>query len=316
MLARSVEELPRAGYLYEPKWDGYRCISFLEGRWSSFRSRNNKSLDGSIDDRIREELERLPVDSIVLDGELIALRSDGNLDFPSVASLRRGPGRPTPAVPVLVLFDLLFLDGMDLTGEELRMRKGHLSEITTDIRLPVFVSPATRNLDKAEGWLERSFGRGIDGIVAKPLDGRYRQGVRGWSKFRRSETAECVVAGIREERGDVVSLLLGLYDPDGNLRYAGAAAGFSDRARHRLSQELADLKMTSGAGHPWADGEERATVEEGGRHWIPVEPCRVCEVEFGLTQGIRFRHPPKFLRWRPDREPESCSTAQLSFQEV
>lgn len=310
MLAEQVPSLPDEGFLYEPKWDGFRCLVFREGDWIGLRSRNDKSLDDIGDERIRESLLSLPRDSFVLDGELLGFSQEGGLSFRSVTTLRGDRGKPG-VLPVLVLFDIVFEDDTDLRGMPLRQRRVLLEDLLEQASLPLFLSPITEDHAEATKWLERSFGHGVDGIVAKDPESRYLSGKIGWSKFRWSKTADCVVAGLRRNRGEVVSLLLGLFQPDGVLRYVGAVSGFSGAEQVALDAELGGRTLSKDVEHPWSVGPEKTRIEAGGRDWVPIEPGLVCEVEFSMVEDGRFRHPPAFVTWRFDKEPENCTLDQL-----
>lgn len=310
MLARQVPSLPSEGYLYEPKWDGFRSMLYRQDDWVALRSRNNKSLDRALDEAIRAQVISLEARSFVLDCELLALTDSGSLEFRSVGKLGAGSGTRSPTA-VLVAFDVLFLEGRDRRDRPLEERKKLLDQIAGASELPLMLSPTTESLDEARSWLERSFGKGVDGLIAKDPASPYQPGVRGWIKFRRSNSADCVVGGMRLSGGELASVLVGLYEPGGALRYVGAVSAFSQQDRRALLPILSRFVISPEADHPWRDGEDRARIESGGRNWIPLAPKLVCELEFGLVERGRFRHPPKLIRWRPDKEADACLVNQL-----
>jgi ATP-dependent DNA ligase len=273
----------------------------------------------------------------VLDGEIVLARGD-RLDFEAL-QLRLHPAasrvallaEQTPAS--FVAFDLLAVGDDDLTGRPFAERRARLVEALASAEPPVHLTPATADPATARRWFEQFEGAGLDGVVAKPLDGAYQQGKRAMFKVKHERTVDCVVAGFRwHTSGPVIgSLLLGLYGEDGGLRHAGVCAAFTAARRAELVAELEPYRIPDGgaaaAGHPWArwadwQAEAAAAVPQRGSansRWaptkdlsfVPVRPDLVVEVGFGHLEGDRFRHTAQFRRWRPDRDPASCTYAQV-----
>jgi ATP-dependent DNA ligase len=324
MLARLARELPLDGYLYEPKWDGFRCLAFRDGAEVDLRSRNQRPLARYFPEVV-EALLALPEPRFVLDGELVVATAAG-FDFeallarlhPAASRVERLRGE-TPAS--LVTFDLLGLGGEDLREHPFRVRRARLEELLRGARPPLFLTPATANAARAAGWLDR-----FEGVVAKHADLRYEPGRRAMVKVKHERTADCVVAGFRwlVDRPLPSSLLLGLYDDEERLRHVGLVSGFSERLRHELLERLRPLRVPL-AGHPWEHGfllaggpigrlrgaAGRWAPEEMEQDWTPVAPELVCEVAYEQLDDHRLRHPGRFRRWRPDRDPRSCGLDQL-----
>jgi ATP-dependent DNA ligase len=328
MLAKTAKKIP-PGMLYEPKWDGFRAIVFRDGDEVELGSRSGKPLTRYFPEVVDAVLANTPR-RCVLDGEIVIAR-DGRLDFDALLerihpaqSRVRHLAEVTPAS--LVAFDLLALGDDALLATPQRERAAQLAQALAGAADPVFTTPVTEDLDLAGRWFEQFEGAGLDGVVAKPADLPYRPGERVMVKVKHERSADCVVAGLRPHKsGPVVgSLLLGLYDDAGRLQHVGVCASFPMARRKELMEELAPLRMDSAQGHPW----ERWTSEEaqasdrlpGGPSrwtgkkdlsWIPLRPERVLEVAYDHMQGGRFRHTAQFRRWREDREPDSCTYAQL-----
>jgi ATP-dependent DNA ligase len=324
MLARLARELPLDGYVYEPKWDGFRCLAFRDGGAVELRSRNQRPLERYFPE-IVEALLELAEGRLVLDGELVIAGAAG-LDFEALlarlhpaASRVERLRRETPAS--FIAFDLLALGGADLRERPFRERRRLLEELLRGVRPPLHVTPATGEPARAAEWLDR-----FEGVVAKHADLRYEPGRRAMVKVKRERTADCVVAGFRwlVDRPLPSSLLLGLYDEEDRLRHVGLASAFSERRRHELLERLRPLRVPL-AGHVWEHGfllaggpagrlrgaAGRWAPEEMVQDWTPVAPELVCEVVYGELDGHRFRHPARFHRWRPDRDPSSCRLDQL-----
>jgi ATP-dependent DNA ligase len=333
MLARLARKLPADGYLYEPKWDGFRCLAFRDGADIDLRSRNGKPLARYFPELV-EALLALPGEPFVLDGEIVATK-DGCFDFAAllarlhpaasrVALLRR----ETPAA--LVVFDLIALDGTDLRDRPFAERRQRLAGLLAAGAPPLFLTPLTDDPDRATTWLERYEGPGIDGVVAKHRELRYEPGRRQMIKVKRERTADCVVAGFRWliDRPLPSSLLLGLYGGDA-LQHVGIASAFTEARRRRLLEELRP-HVTDLAGHPWEDGfllagsptgrlrgaAGRWSPQEMEQDWTPLVPRLVCEVTYDQVDQHRFRHPARFARWRPDRDPHSCTLEQLDAEPI
>ena len=328
MLARLARVLPTGGYLYEPKCDGFRCLAFRDGDAIDLRSRNNRPLARYFPELV-EALRRLPERSFVLDGEILAT-VDGRFDFASLlARLHPAATRverlrhETPAL--LVAFDLVTLGGEDLRARPFSARRGLLKPLISFGGAPLYLTPLTADHSVALRWLHRWNGPGIDGVVAKHRDLRYEPGRRRMIKVKRERTADCVVAGFRwfADRPLPSSLLLGLYD-DQTLRHVGIASSFTSERRRVLLDELRP-HITSLEGHPWERGfllaggaigrlpgaAGRWAPDEMAEDWTPLRPELVCEVAYDQLDDHRFRHPARFRRWRPDRDPHSCALEQL-----
>src|SRR5919204_2782836 len=324
MLARLARALPIGDYLYEPKWDGFRCLAFREGSGIDLRSRNGRPLARYFPE-VAEALLELPQERFALDGELVVAREEA-LDFvalmarlhPAASRVER-LRRETPAS--FVAFDLPRVGGEDLQGHSFAQRRARLETLLDSARAPLALTPATDDVELALRWLER-----LEGVVAKHRELRYEPGRRAMVKVKRERTVDCVVAGFRwfVDRPLPSSLLLGLYDREEQLRHVGLASGFAERLRHELLERLRPLRVPL-AGHPWEHGFLLAGSPAGRLHgaagrwapeemeldWTPVAPELVCEVAYGEVDGHRFRHPARFGRWRPDRDPRSCRLDQL-----
>ena len=328
MLGKLARELPAGEYLYEPKWDGFRCLVFRAGDEVDLRSRHDRPLARYFPELV-EAFRSLPADPLVVDGEIV-LATAGGFDFSALlARLHPAPSRverlrrETPAA--FVAFDLLALEDDDLRERPFAERRSLLERVLAAARAPLFLTPATSDRAVASSWVERFGGTGIDGVVAKHRELRYEPGVRAMLKIKRERTADCVVGGFRwlVDRPLPSSLLLGLYDDEGDLRHVGVAASFTERQRRALLEELAPVVVPL-AGHPWEagflvggspvgrlPGAAGRWTPEMQQDWVPVAPARVCEVAYDQLDGDRLRHPARFRRWRPDREPRSCTFAQL-----
>jgi len=333
MLAKLARELPeRDGLIYEPKWDGFRCIVFRDGDDVELGSRNERPLTRYFPEVVDAVLANVP-DGCVLDGEIVIAGADG-LDFNALLnrihpadSRVRKLAAETPAS--FVAFDLLAWGGEDLRPRTFRQRRALLVEALSGVGPPVHVTPATESPDVARDWFSRFEGAGLDGVVAKPADGAYLEGQRAMIKVKHARTADCVVGAFRWHKsgGRVGSLLLGLYDDGGVLHHVGVTSSFTDQRRLELVTELEPYRLDTMDGHPWSwgegDGGQDVTpagrVPGGQSRWnagrdLSFEPLRielVCEVAYDHLQGDRFRHATTFVRWRPDREPASCRYDQL-----
>ncbi|MEU5682867.1 ATP-dependent DNA ligase [Streptomyces venezuelae] len=329
MLAKPVKKIP-PGMQYEAKWDGFRAIVFRDGDELELGSRTGKPLTRYFPELVAALRERLP-ERCVLDGEIV-IAKEGRLDFDALterihpaASRVATLAERTPAS--FVAFDLLALSDEALLDAPMADRRALLVKALSGVTAPVHLAPATTDPDVAQVWFEQFEGAGLDGVIAKPLDLRYRQNERLMFKIKHERTADCVVAGYRfHKSGPIVgSLLLGLYDDGGALQHVGVCAAFPMKRRAELIEELEPLRMTSAAGHPWSSWTDE-TAHETARmpgapsrwtgkkdlSWVPLRPERVCEVAYDhMENGQRFRHTAAFRRWRADRTPESCTYAQL-----
>jgi ATP-dependent DNA ligase len=334
MLAKAVQGIPTATektgqLLYEPKWDGFRCIAFRDGDEVVLGSRNEKPLTRYFPEVVDCVLAQLP-QRCVVDGEIVIPAAAG-LDFEALLnrihpadSRVRTLAAQTPAS--YVVFDILALDNDDLTSRAFRDRRATLLEVLAHASAPVHVTPATDDALVAQQWFTQFEGAGLDGIVAKPLDLPYKQDERAMFKVKHERTADCVVAGFRwHKSGPVVgSLLLGLYDDSGTLHHVGVAASFTMARRAELLEELRPYLSDDIATHPWAEGFGLAASPVGrmpgavsrwnaGKDltWNPLRPELVAEVAYDHMQGDRFRHATQFRRWRPERDPSTCTYDQL-----
>ncbi|MDT7537550.1 MAG: hypothetical protein QOI82_1135 [Actinomycetota bacterium] len=325
MLAKSVPEVPEGpGFLYEPKWDGFRCIVFRDGDEVELGSRNEKPLTRYFPEVVEAVKAQLP-ERCVVDGEIV-IATGNRLDFEALqqrihpaASRVKMLAETTPAA--FVAFDVLALGDEDLTGRPQSERRERLEQALAGAAPPVHLTPATDDPAVAKEWFAVFEGAGLDGVVAKPTQATYQQDKRTMFKIKHVRTADVVVAGYRlHKSGPVVgSLVLGLYDDDGRLQHVGVAASFPMKRRAELIDELAPY-VTEDA-HPWTgeDKPERHPNQSAGSRWnngkdlsfTPLRPELVCEVGYDHMEGTRFRHTAQFKRWRPDRTPESCTYEQL-----
>jgi len=330
MLAKAVADIPRGRFSYEPKWDGFRAVVYRDGDEVEIGSRNARPMSRYFPEVVTAIKAGLP-EQCVLDGEIVVPDpSRGRLDFEALQQ-RIHPAESrvkllsqrTPAH--YIAFDLLALADRDLTGEPFRERRRALEEAVAGAQSPIHLTPATHDPAVAESWFSEFEGAGIDGIVAKPLDGTYQPDKRVMLKIKHVRTADCVVAGYRTYKGDahaVGSLLLGLYSDDGDLVHVGVVAAFRIEQRRALFSELQQL-VTTLEDHPWKWAEDapatRTPHSSESSRWsagkdltfVPLRPERVVEVRYDHMEGDRFRHTAQFVRWRPDRDPRSCTFEQL-----
>jgi ATP-dependent DNA ligase len=327
MLAKSVPVIPPDGS-YEPKWDGFRSIIFRDGDEVEIGSRNERPMTRYFPELVAAFKAELPARCVV-DGEIVLATSKG-LDFealqqrihPAVSRVTLLASQ-TPAS--FVAFDLLALGDDDLTGQPFAQRRAALEQALRDARPPVHVTPVTTDRELALRWFEQFEGAGLDGVVAKPLDGTYQPDKRVMFKIKHERTADCVVAGYRLHKSGpdaIGSLLLGLYTDDGSLASIGVIGAFPMSERRSLFVELQPL-VTTFDKHPWnwakpVEGVRNPRDYEGSRwnagkdlSFIPLRPERVVEARYDHMEGRRFRHTGQFVRWRPDRTPESCTFDQL-----
>jgi ATP-dependent DNA ligase len=331
MLSKAAAGIPDGpGYLYEPKWDGFRALVFRAGDDLYLQSRDLKPLDRYFPELRAALLAQLPP-RVVLDGEIVIATRDG-LDFEALqqrlhpaASRVATLAAATPAS--LVAFDVLAVDDDDLRALPFRERRSRLERLLAAARPPLHLTPMTAEVAQARDWLERFEGAGLDGVMAKPADGVYEPGVRAMFKIKHARTADCAVAGFRWHKngpGELVgSLLLGLYDDRGRLQHVGVTSAFTAARRRELAEELAPLRIGALEGHPWQSWA--AAEGPGGRmpgghsrwsagkdlSWEPLRVERVCEVGYDHMQGDHFRHAAIFRRWRSDKAPADCRYDQL-----
>jgi ATP-dependent DNA ligase len=333
MLAKLTRELPRSGaVIFEPKWDGFRCIVFRDGDDLDLQSRNSKPLLRYFPE-LREPLCAQLPERCVLDGELV-IATPAGLDFDAL-QLRQHPAESrvrklAAEIPAsYVAFDLLALGDESLLATPFGERRAQLEKLLKQATPPIYVTPATRDADVAEDWFHRFEGAGFDGVVVKPIADPYTPGARTMLKVKHERTCDCAVAGYRlhKDGNGVGSLLLGLNDDRGVLHHVGVASSMAAPERARLLHELQPYRKDALEGHPWRDWAEAAmgAVEPGGRmpggqnrwnankdmSWEPVRVELVAEVAYeGLMNG-RFRHNARFRRMRSDRDPDSCRYDQL-----
>ncbi|MFJ2666943.1 ATP-dependent DNA ligase [Nocardia fluminea] len=332
MLAKSTPSLPREpGLSYEPKWDGFRCIVFRDGDQIELGSRNDRPLTRYFPE-LAELLKQALPPRCVIDGEIVVVTEHG-LDFDTLqqrlhpaASRVTKLAAETPAS--FVAFDLLALDDRDLTTEPFAHRRRELESLLDAAPGRIHLTPITHDPDVAQDWFTRFEGAGFDGVMAKSDELAYLQDKRVMLKIKHERTADCVVAGYRMHKDGegVGSLLLGLFDDEGNLHHVGVASSFTAARRRELLEELAPLRENALDDHPWrdwADAAAQANAEgkmpggqsrwSGGKDlsWEPLRPELVAEVRYEHVQSGRFRHGGRLARFRPDRSPESCTYAQL-----
>lgn len=333
MLAKAVGELPDGeGFLFEPKWDGFRCIVFRDGDELELGSRNEKPLTRYFPELVDPLLASLP-QRCVVDGELVIATSNG-LDFEALQQ-RIHPAESrikklsleTPAA--FVAFDLLAIGDESLVDEPLQKRRDLLAEALATASPPIHLTPMTTDRTLASDWFTRFEGAGLDGVMAKPIEGTYRPDKRVQFKVKHKRTADCVIAGYRTHKsGDGVgSMLLGLYDDEATLHHVGVASSFSAVVRKELVEQLAPYETNALDDHPWRDwAEMRDEAAAAGQRmpggfsrwnadkdlsFTPVRVELVAEVAYENVLNGRFRHGGRLIRWRPDRDPESCTYAQL-----
>ncbi len=329
MLAKISADIP-PGQHYEPKWDGFRSVIFRDGDEVEIGSRNGRPMTRYFPEVVEAVLGNLPARAVI-DGEIVVVDTTRNtLDFEALqqrihpaASRVRLLSQQTPAR--FVAFDLLALGDEGVMDRRQDERRAMLEEALADAGTPVHVTPATQDLDLARQWFEQFEGAGLDGLIAKPLDLRYQPDKRVMAKIKHERTADCVVAGYRVHKSGpdaIGSLLLGLYDEHGDLASVGVVGAFPMARRRELFTQLQPL-VTDFTDHPWAWAEQEAghrtpRNSETSRwnagkdlSFTPLRPALVVEVRYDYMEGVRFRHTTQFVRWRPDRDPRSCTYEQL-----
>ena len=323
MLAKLAAEIPAGdGWLYEPKWDGFRAIAFFDGDEVYLQSRDLKPLARYFPELQASLADALPK-PMVLDGEVVIIGEKG-LDFEALLmrihpaeSRVRKLAAETPSS--FVAFDMLADGDENLCATPFEQRRARLEASLADAQAPAYMTPATRDRDLALDWFDRFEGAGLDGVVAKRLDGTYQPGVRAMIEVKHLRTVDCVIAGFRWNKGDtgrsVGSLLLGLYGDDGVLNYVGHTSSFKANEKRELVAKLAPYVSEDGAegfgagrtpGGPsrWNQGKDQS--------YVRLRPELVCEVTFDYLQGNRFRHAATFRRWRPDKPPRECTWDQIA----
>ena len=335
MLAKATPQLPDGeGWLFEPKWDGFRALVFRDGDELLIQSRDRKPLDRYFPELSAPLLANLP-DRCVVDGEIV-IAHDGVLDFDALL-LRIHPAASRVAMLAerspasYVAWDMLALGGEALLQRPQGERRARLEAALTTTAAPVHLTPLTRDRDEAADWFARFEGAGLDGVIAKDQDAVYEPGTRRMLKVKHARTADCVVAGFRWHKNGrdthVGSLILGLYDEADTLHHVGVTSSFKWDRRAELVEELAPLREGALDDHPWREWAAwSAEAESTGQRmpgatsrwnrgkdlsWEPLRIERVVEVGYDHLQGDRFRHATTFKRWRTDRSPDDCRYDQL-----
>ena len=317
---KSVDEIPHGdGWLYEPKWDGFRCLAFRRGKQVRLQSKAGQPLHRYFPELV-DALSGLPQDRFVLDGEIVIYEGK-KLSFDNLlmrihpaASRIRKLSVETPTT--FMCFDLLVDEaGKELTHRPLAERRSLLENFfeavsrNTSVRL----SPASRDYEKAKKWMHALGKLGLDGVVAKRLDEIYHSGERvGMVKIKRIRTADTVVGGFRyaEKGGGIGSLLLGLYNNEGLLDHVGFSSSFNSEQRQELKSIVEPMIGGSGfTGH--APGGPSRWSTKRSTEWVSLKPKLVAEVQYDHFSGGRFRHGTKFLRWRSEKKPASCTFEQV-----
>jgi ATP-dependent DNA ligase len=332
MLSKRATDLPTGeGWMYEPKWDGFRALAFRDGDELFIQSRDEKPLLRYFPE-LDAPLKRALPERAVVDGEIV-IATNGVLDFEALqhrlhpaASRVALLAKETPAA--IVLWDLIAIGDEDLRAVPFRERRARLEDVLRGVTPPVYLTPMTTDRALATDWFHRFEGAGFDGVMAKPAAGAYEPGKRAMVKVKHDRTCDCVVAGFRwhkNGKGTLVgSLLLGLYDASGALHHVGVTASFTEKRRAELAEELAPLRENALENHPWKDWA--GPIEDGTRKpgatsrwnpdknlgWEPLRIERVVEVGYDHMQGQRrFRHTAQFKRWRDDKRPRDCGYDQL-----
>ncbi|HZR56607.1 MAG TPA: ATP-dependent DNA ligase [Terriglobales bacterium] len=335
MLAKRVGELPDGeDWIFEPKWDGFRALVFRDGDEILIQSRDEKSLNRYFPELLEPLRSQLPT-RCVLDGEIVIVKDD-ELDFDAL-QLRLHPAASrvkllSGQIPAsFVFFDLVSVGDRDLRGEPFQTRRRELESLLSSASQPIHITPATNDRSIASDWFRRFEGAGLDGVIAKPIEGTYEPNKRVMLKVKHERDCDCVVAGFRwYKKGDrtlVGSLLLGLFDDAGALQHVGVCASFSAKKRLELAEFLAPYRKDALVDHPWkAWAESEITTDEGVKRmpggqsrwsqgkdlsWEPLRPELVVEVAYEHMQGNRFRHMSQFRRWRTDKKASDCTYAQL-----
>lgn len=328
MLARLTRSMPDGDLLYEPKWDGFRCIVFRDGDEVHLQSRNGKPLERYFIELLEPVRTTLP-QRCVVDGELV-VPVDGGISFDAIserihpaASRVELLAERTPAR--FIAFDLLALGDEDLTDLPMAQRRERLEHLVDwSASAPLHLTPATTDKATATDWFARFEGAGLDGVIAKPLGGTYEPGKRALAKVKHERTCDAVVAGFRWHKAStpddpqVGSLLLGLFHDDGGLRHIGVASSFSAQLRRRLATEVTALAADELGDHPWAAWVDTEETPRGGNRWnadkdmsFEFVDLRVAEIAYEQLDGDRLRHSGRFKHWRPDRDPDSCTYDQV-----
>jgi ATP-dependent DNA ligase len=320
MEAKLVDEIPDGAlWQYEPKWDGFRCLAFRDGDKIELQSKAGQPL-GRYFPEIVEALRELKAEKFVLDGEIVILQN-GHLSFDDLlqrihpaASRIKKLSLETPGT--FLVFDLLVDEREHSLVEETQATRRERLELffkTFNGNSKVRLSPMTREFKEAERWMKELASTGCDGVVAKPLDQPYASGERAMRKIKSIRTADCVVGGFRyaSKGGEVGSLLLGVYNEQGQLDHIGFSSSFTASERKELKKILKPHMSGEGFTGKAPGGPSRWSTERSGE-WERLDAKLVCEVKYDHFSGGRFRHGSKFLRWRPEKDPKSCTYEQLT----
>jgi ATP-dependent DNA ligase len=320
MLGRLERELPLGDYLYEPKWDGFRCLAFRDGSEIELQSRHGNSLTRYFPELV-DGLLALEETRLALDGEVVAADADFAALLARLHPAASRVERLRRETPVAFIgFDLLAVGDRPLIDVPFAARRTRLEAALGTAQPPIFLTPATDEPDAAAAWFDR-----FEGVVAKRREAAYAPGKRALVKVKCDRTADCVVAGFRwrVDRPLPSSLLLGVHDDEGALRHVGIAGSFGVRRAEALLEHLRP-RVAPLEGHPWEHGflvggspvgrlrgAAGRWTPEMTMDWTPVAPVLVAEVSYARLDGDRFRHPARFRRWRPDRDPRSCTFDQF-----
>ncbi len=335
MLAKRIGELPQGdGWIFEPKWDGFRALVFRDKDEILIQSRDEKSLNRYFPELAAPLKAQLP-ERCVLDGELVLARGNA-LDFEAL-QLRIHPAASrvtllAEEMPVSIVFwDLLALGDRNLVSTPFVERRAALETVLANATAPIHMTPATTDRALAADWFMRFEGAGLDGVMAKPASGAYEPNKRVMFKVKHERECDCVVAGFRWHKNGhgtaVGSLLLGLHDEAGALHHVGVSASFTAAKRRELVDHLAPYRVDALASHPWKEWAGAMSEDASGGQrmpggksrwsqgkdlsWEPLRPELVVEVVYDHMQGARFRHTAQFRRWRSDKAPRDCTYAQL-----
>ncbi len=329
MLAKRALELPAGeGWIFEPKWDGFRALVFRDGDEVLLQSRDEKPLQRYFPELVAVVKAQLP-ERCVVDGEIVIATPSG-LDFEVLqnrlhpaASRIKTLSEQTPAS--FIAWDLLAEGDRDLRAEPFSSRREALAKALTGATPPLHVTPATTDRAVAADWFARFEGAGFDGVIAKRAEGAYESNKRSMIKIKHERECDCVVGGFRWHKGgegvSVGSLMLGLYGDDGVLHQVGVAASFTAEKRKELTKLLEPYRLESPEGHPW-NWEKSAPGQRipGGKSrwnagkdlsWNALRIELVAQVAYDHMQSARFRHTAHFRRWRSDKTPADCTYAQL-----
>jgi ATP-dependent DNA ligase len=335
MLAKRVGELPEGeGWIFEPKWDGFRVIVFRDRDEVFIQSRDKKPLDRYFPELVEPLKAQVPA-RCVLDGEVVVAQGEA-LDFEAL-QMRLHPAASrvkllASEIPASIVFwDVLALEDRSLMGIPFAERRTTLEKVLGGARPPIHVTPATTDRALAADWFRRFEGAGLDGVMAKARSGLYEPNKRVMFKVKHERECDCVVAGFRWQKGGrgeaVGSLLLGLHDSEGSLQHVGVSASFTAAKRRELVTFLEPYRERALDGHPWrrwagnGEGEAEDWQRKPGAKsrwsqdkdlsWEPLRPELVAQVAYDHMQGRRFRHTAQFRRWRSDKNPGECTFEQL-----